>query len=123
MKQVIFVFIGGGIGSILRYGFGKIFQTLPNGFPVSTFLVNIIGCLLIGFLMGFGVKFDAFNENQSLLLVTGLCGGFTTFSAFAAENQMFLKSGEYLYFGIYSLASILIGISVVVLGLYIAKQI
>ena len=73
--------------------------------------------------MGFGVKFDAFNENQSLLLVTGLCGGFTTFSAFAAENQMFLKSGEYLHFGIYSLASILIGISVVVLGLYIAKQI
>ena len=123
MKQVIFVFIGGGIGSILRYGFGKIFQTLPIGFPVSTFLVNIIGCLLIGFLMGLSVKFDAFNENHSLLLVTGLCGGFTTFSAFAAENQMFLKSGEYLHFGIYSLASILIGISVVVLGLYIAKQI
>jgi CrcB protein len=123
MKQVIFVFIGGGIGSILRYGFGKIFQTLPSGFPVSTFLVNIIGCLLIGFLMGVGVKFEDFNENQYLLLVTGLCGGFTTFSAFAAENQMFLKSGEYLHFGIYSLASIGIGISAVVLGLYIAKQI
>jgi CrcB protein len=123
MKQVIFVFIGGGIGSILRYGFGKIFQTLPSGFPVSTFLVNIIGCLLIGFLMGVGVKFEDFNENQYLLLVTGLCGGFTTFSAFAAENQMFLKSGEYLHFGIYSLVSILIGISAVVLGLYIAKQI
>ena len=123
MKHALLVFFGGGLGSAFRYCFGKIFQTLPGAFPMSTFTVNILGCFLIGIFMGFGFKTNALSENQSILLITGFCGGFTTFSAFTAENQLFLKSGDYLQFGVYTLSSILLGLLAVILGLYIAKQI
>ena len=90
MKHALLVFLGGGLGSAFRYGFGKIFQTVPGAFPMSTFTVNILGCFLIGIFMGYGLKTETLSENQSILLITGFCGGFTTFSAFAAENQLFL---------------------------------
>ncbi|MEC8536336.1 MAG: fluoride efflux transporter CrcB [Bacteroidota bacterium] len=122
MKQVFLVFFGGGLGSVLRFGFTKFLQTVPNQFPLGTFCVNIIGCLLIGFLMGLGLKTDNLSQSQTILLVTGFCGGFTTFSAFTAENQFFLKSGDYLLFGVYTMASILTGILAVFVGLFIAKQ-
>ena len=123
MKHALLVFLGGGLGSALRYVFGKIFQTVPGAFPMSTFTVNILGCFLIGIFMGYGLKTETLSENQSILLITGFCGGFTTFSAFAAENQLFLKSGDYLQFGVYTAASILLGLLAVMVGLYLAKQI
>lgn len=123
MKHLILVFFGGGLGSVLRFTFSKIFQTVPGEFPLGTFTVNVLGCLFIGVLMGFGTKLEAFSENQSLLLITGFCGGFTTFSAFTAENQVLLKSGAYLQFGIYTTASILLGITALLIGMFIAKQI
>ena len=123
MKHALLVFLGGGLGSALRYGFGKIFQTVPGAFPMSTFTVNILGCFLIGIFMGYGLKTETLSENQSILLITGFCGGFTTFSAFAAENQLFLKSGDYLQFGLYTGASILLGLLALMLGLFFAKQI
>ena len=78
MKHALLVFLGGGLGSALRYGFGKIFQTVPGAFPMSTFTVNILGCFLIGIFMGYGLKTETLSENQSILLITGFCGGFTT---------------------------------------------
>ena len=79
MKQVLLVFLGGGIGSALRYAIGRIFNTSSAGYPWGTFSVNIIGSLLIGVFMGIALKNNNLSENQTLLLVTGLCGGFTTF--------------------------------------------
>ena len=122
MKHALLVFLGGGLGSAFRYGFGKIFQTVPGAFPMSTFTVNILGCFLIGIFMGYGLKTETLSE-KSILLITGFCGGFTTFSAFAAENQLFLKSGDYLQFGVYTAGSILLGLLAVMVGLYLAKQI
>ena len=98
MKQVLLVFVGGGIGSALRYMVGKFLKTSASGFPWSTFSVNVLGSLLIGILMGATLKNSSFSENQTLLLITGLCGGFTTFSAFAYENQVFLKEGDFTSF-------------------------
>ena len=121
MKQFLMVFIGGGLGCTLRYIMGKTIHPY-NGYPVSTFFVNIIGCLLIGFLMEYGLKSNFLNENHSIFLITGFCGGFTTFSAFAAENQVFLKSSDYVSFGIYSLGSIAIGIFGIIIGAFLAKQ-
>lgn len=122
MKQVLLVFIGGGVGSALRYLVGKFLKIPASGFPWSTFSVNVLGSLIIGILMGVTLKNSALSENQTLLLITGLCGGFTTFSAFAYENQVFLKEGDFTNFFIYTLGSIGVGLAAVFLGLFISKS-
>jgi CrcB protein len=122
MKQVLLVFLGGGIGSALRYMIEKAFSMPSTGFPLGTFSVNIIGSLLIGIFMGIALKNNNFSENQALLLVTGICGGFTTFSAFAYENQQFLKEGDLTSFVTYSLGSLTLGILAVFLGLFVSKS-
>ncbi|MDG1393411.1 MAG: fluoride efflux transporter CrcB [Flavobacteriaceae bacterium] len=122
MKQVLLVFIGGGTGSALRYLVGKIFNSTTQGYPWGTFSVNIIGSLLIGVLMGMVLKNSSLSENQTLLLVTGFCGGFTTFSAFTYENQMFLKEGDLTNFFIYTLGSIGLGLLAVFLGFFLSKN-
>tara|TARA_B110000046_G_scaffold25993_1_gene25873 strand:- start:2598 stop:2969 length:372 start_codon:yes stop_codon:yes gene_type:complete len=122
MKQVLLVFVGGGVGSALRYVVGKFLKTVSSGFPWGTFSVNVIGSLLIGIFMGIALKNSSFSENQTLLLITGFCGGFTTFSAFAYENQVFLKEGDLTNFFIYTLGSIGLGIVAVFLGLFISKS-
>ena len=122
MKQILLVFIGGGIGSAARFSIGKLLKNTISTLPIGTFFVNILGCLLIGVLMGWGLKNQNINENQTLLLITGFCGGFTTFSAFAAENQFFLKNGEFTQFLTYTLASLILGILAVIFGLFISKH-
>lgn len=122
MKQALLVFIGGGVGSALRYLVGKFLKIPASGFPWSTFSVNVLGSLIIGILMGVTLKNSALSENQTLLLITGLCGGFTTFSAFAYENQVFLKEGDFTNFFIYTLGSIGVGLAAVFLGLFISKS-
>ncbi|BDW93120.1 fluoride efflux transporter CrcB [Muricauda ruestringensis] len=122
MKQALLVFLGGGFGSVLRYLVSKPLNSISQNFFIGTFTVNILGCLIIGLVLGFSAKGDILSENNSLLLATGFCGGFTTFSAFAFEKHTFLKSGDYLNFAIYMMASIILGILSVVLGLWLAKQ-
>ena len=122
MKQVLLVFIGGGVGSALRYLVGKFLKMPASGFPWSTFSVNVLGSLIIGILMGVTLKNSALSENQTLLLITGLCGGFTTFSAFAYENQVFLKEGDFTNFFNYTLGAIGVGLAAVFLGLFISKS-
>ena len=122
MKQVLLVFIGGGVGSALRYLVGKFLKIPASGFSWSTFSVNVLGSLIIGILMGVTLKNSALSENQTLLLITGICGGFTTFSAFAYENQVFLKEGDFTNFFIYTLGSIGVGLAAVFLGLFISKS-
>jgi len=121
MKQFILVFLGGGLGSALRFLISKSFNGYLQHFYLGTFLVNILGCLIIGLVLGLSAKNNFFSENQTLLLATGFCGGFTTFSAFAFEKHSLLNTGEYLYFSIYTISSILIGILAVVLGLWLSK--
>ena len=122
MKQLLLVFIGGGIGSALRFIVSKTLNPTFQHFFLGTFLVNIIGCLLIGIILGFSAKSNFLSENYSLLLATGFCGGFTTFSTFAFEKYSLLKSGDFLQLAIYLIASITIGVLAVVLGLWLAKQ-
>ncbi|WP_373516240.1 fluoride efflux transporter CrcB [Pricia sp.] len=123
MKQWLLVFIGGGIGSVLRYLVSKSFNTyFTHFFYLGTFLVNILGCLLIGFILGLSVKGDYLSENQTLLLATGFCGGFTTFSTFAFEKHALLTAGELFHFSFYLMASIIMGIAAVAFGLWMAKM-
>lgn len=121
MKQVFLVFLGGGVGSALRFLMSRALNPFLKNFFLGTFLVNIIGCLLIGLVMGLFTKGKLLTENQMLLLVAGFCGGFTTFSAFAFEKHSLLKSGEILHFSIYAILSIIIGILAVSLGIWLSR--
>lgn len=121
MKQALLVFIGGGLGSVLRYAISKYLNPFFEHFYLGTFTVNSIGCLLIGFLIGYSLKGDFLNQNQMLLLATGFCGGFTTFSTFALEKHTLLKSAALLHFSLYTISSIAIGILAIALGMWLAK--
>lgn len=121
IKQLFLVFIGGGLGSVLRFIFGKFLNSSENGIPYGTFAANIIGSLLIGIILGMAAKNDTLTSNQTLLLATGFCGGFTTFSTFAYENHVFLKSGDFTSFAIYTIASFIIGFLAVFFGMYLVK--
>ena len=120
LKAIIFVGLGGGVGSILRYltsvAVTKYFHSV---FPLSTFVVNLIGCFIIGLLLGTFEKFQVVSPELRLLLVTGFCGGYTTFSAFASENMTLLQSNNYMIAILYITLSIVFGITAVWLGMKI----
>nr|WP_298991768.1 fluoride efflux transporter CrcB [uncultured Polaribacter sp.] len=121
MKNLLFVFIGGGFGSVLRFLLGKWLNNTENGIPFGTFVANILGSLLIGIILGYAAKSDTLNQNQTLLLATGFCGGFTTFSTFAYENHIFLKSGDFTSFALYTITSFVVGFLAVFAGMYLIK--
>lgn len=121
MKQALLVFVGGGFGSVARYFIGKWLNTIENSIPYGTMLSNILGSLLIGFILGYLAKTSNISESYSLLLATGFCGGFTTFSAFAYENHLFLKNGDYFSFLSYTLGSLILGFIAIFIGLYFSK--
>lgn len=123
MKQLLLIFIGGGTGSVLRYLIGRALNnTIPN-FYLGTFAVNVIGCLLIGFTLGFASKNNMLTQNQAVLITAGFCGGFTTFSSFALEQYSFLKNGDVLNFALYTTCSILFGVLAVSFGFWLSKTI
>jgi CrcB protein len=121
MKQLGLVFIGGGFGSVLRYIIGKWLNNTENGIPYGTFVANILGSLLIGIILGYAAKNEAISQNTTLLLATGFCGGFTTFSTFAYESHVFLKSGDFTTFAFYTIASFAIGFLAVFAGMYLVR--
>jgi CrcB protein len=121
MKQIAFVFIGGGFGSVLRYVIGKWLNNSESGIPYGTFVANILGSLLIGIILGLAAKSETLSQSQTLFLATGFCGGFTTFSTFAYENHVFLKSGDFASFATYTIASFIIGFLAVFAGMYLVK--
>lgn len=120
MKQILLVFIGGGLGSALRFVISK-FMNNPTGFPYGTFFVNVLGSLILGLVLGYALKNNSISSATSLLLATGFCGGFTTFSSFIYENQAFLKSGDFTLFALYTIASFALGILAVLAGLWLVK--
>ena len=97
MKSFLLVFLGGGLGSSLRYLVTIVMNQYSKVLPFGTFTVNILGCLLIGMILGYAQKENTLTSNQILLLATGFCGGFTTFSAFANENLELIKNGEIFF--------------------------
>ena len=121
MKHLVLVFLGGGIGSVLRFLIGKWLNSPTTGIPYGTFAANIIGSLLIGIILGVAAKNNTLSSNQTVLLATGFCGGFTTFSTFAYENHVFLKSGDFTSFALYTVASFIIGFLAVFAGMHLAK--
>lgn len=120
MKQILLVFIGGGTGSILRYLISRILNKATI-LPLGTLTVNVLGSLIIGLVLGLSYRQQLLSGNATLLLVTGFCGGFTTFSTFSFENHVFLKSGDFMSFGIYTFSSLVLGIAATFAGVYVSR--
>lgn len=121
MKQVLLVFIGGGTGSAARYLISKFLNLEKYQIPYGTFAVNVLGSLLIGIILGLSLKNNSLSQNTVLLLATGFCGGFTTFSSFAYEHHIMLKNGDLVNFLLYTIGSFVLGILAVFLGMFITK--
>lgn len=122
IKNLLFVGLGGGLGSILRYLCQKwVYQVYPHPFPWGTFTVNIVGCLLIGMLFAVAERTSLLTPQLRLFLITGLCGGFTTFSTFAQENVQLIRNNDLTYFFLYTVLSIVLGIAAVFAGIALIK--
>ena len=122
IKSILLVGLGGAAGSILRFLCQRWANSITNlSFPLGTFLVNITGCFLIGVFFSYGAKHANFSYNIQLLLMTGLCGGFTTFSAFTLEGMGLLKQDKTGLFLIYIGGSVLLGLLATWIGIRIAK--
>jgi CrcB protein len=117
--NALFVFLGGGTGSVLRYLVGLWIGSAA--FPWATFAVNAVGSFAIGLLGGCASRFG-WGEALRLSLTVGLCGGFTTFSTFSKESLALAEAGRWSAFAAYAFGSIVIGIAAVALGYWITRH-
>jgi fluoride exporter len=113
-KNFLLVGLGGAIGSMLRYASSLLINT--KNFPFATLSINIAGSFIIGLVLAFSAKDENFLTNWKLFLATGICGGFTTFSAFSAENVVLLQNEKYSLAILYIVLSIVSGIAAAWLG-------
>ena len=118
MKQLLIVGLGGALGAVARWKLSGavLHHTVDWRFPLSTFVVNVFGCLVAGVLAGLVTKLDWFSADARLFLFTGLLGGFTTFSAFGVETIYLLRRAEYAVAIMYVVSSVVVGVA----GLWLA---
>lgn len=122
IKNILLVGLGGGAGSILRYLCQRWFsEVYSHSFPWGTFAVNITGCFLIGVFWGLTFKTFDSNEHWKLFLMTGICGGFTTFSAFTLEGIGLIREQKLGLFFIYVAASVVVGLALTLIGMKLTR--
>lgn len=123
-KAMLIAGIGGFIGTCGRYLMGKAAHLLlPSLFPYGTFAVNVIGCFLIGIFFGLAEKTHLLSPNMNLFLITGFCGGFTTFSSFSDDMYLLLQNRHWSIFSLYLGLSILLGLLMVWAGRSLIKSV
>lgn len=121
IKAILLVGSGSFIGGAVRYLISAAMKGISTGFPWGTLSVNLLGCLLIGMLYGLFSRFSDTVSNWCLLMTTGVCGGFTTFSTFANDSLKMLQTGNTWGFIGYVTSSVIFGIALVSLGYFIVK--
>lgn len=122
LRNLLIVGIGSFLGGMLRYLISLLIKNFcGQGFPWATLLVNLMGCFLIGLIFGLFSRFNGVNSLWCLLLTTGFCGGFTTFSSFANEGLQLLSSGNVWGFVFYVSASVILGVALVALAYWLVR--
>lgn len=123
-RNLLLVALGGAAGSVLRYLASVVVaRYFSSSFPTATFLVNVAGCFLAGYLFGYFAKNQLTETGLNWLLITGFCGGFTTFSAFASESTRLFQTGSAALSLAYIGLSIFAGLTAVWLGLYASQYV
>lgn len=126
MKTGLLIFIGGGIGSLLRYVVSRLVnRSIVSAFPYGTFIANVTGCFLIGFFIFYfsETRFGAVSLPWRVFLITGVCGGYTTFSSFSSENILLLTNHQIATFLAYTFGSLALGFLATYSGILLAKTI
>ena len=122
IKSLLAVGLGSFVGGVLRYAISVVMRGMcTQGFPWATLIVNLLGCFMIGVIFALFGKYSSANSLWCLMLTTGVCGGFTTFSAFANESLQLLQNGNLNLFVLYLVASVGFGLLFVALGYAIVK--
>jgi fluoride exporter len=123
MRFLLIIGTGGFIGTVLRYSLSQFIQTrVFSTFPFGTLAVNLIGCFVIGFVFALSERSNMSSEWR-LFLATGICGGFTTFSAFTNETFGLMRDGQFWYASAYISASVLLGLLATFIGYSLLKLI
>ena len=119
MKQYFLVFLGGGLGSIARFLVGKFYSAWQPAFPLATLTANFLSCVVFGAVVMFGVEKTNLSYSFKLLLITGFCGGFSTYSAFTFETVELFRTGQTSF----AIANILLNFVISVFGLFLGTAI
>ena len=117
----LLVALGGGLGSVCRYGIGSLLARYSLSFPWSTLLVNLLASLVLGFLTGLSLR-GGMPDSMKVLFMAGFCGGFSTFSTFSAETLYLIQDGKMAFALLNVLASVTLCIGAVYLGLITGRQ-
>jgi CrcB protein len=124
VRTLLLIAIGGSAGSVCRYLSQQFLQDhYPSSIPIGTLFVNISGCFIVGMVYSLSGKGNIISPELRIFLVTGFCGGFTTYSSFAYENVRMVLDGEFYYASIYILVSVVIGFGAVYAGILFIKLI
>lgn len=122
MKMMLLAGVGGFVGTCLRYLTGRLCHLWSlGGFPLGTFVVNVVGCFVIGALLGLAEQRNLLSPTMNVMLVTGFCGGFTTFSSFADDIFLLMQQRSWMLLTLYAGMSLVLGVAMVWLGRAVVK--
>lgn len=124
MKNIILIAVAGAAGTLSRYGLSTLVSSvLGSDFPWGTFIVNILGCFLFGFIWSLEEHHLAIGPQTRLVILTGFMGAFTTFSTFIFENNQLLSTSQWLHLAVNLFLQILIGLIALSIGIHAARMV